>query len=62
MLTKKIYFVQNTSFNIIYLLIFWQNELGKSFFIHTCAQKGTQSHQNWISAQGVAKNVQLSSI
>ena len=62
MLTKILYFVQNKSFNIIYLLIFWQNKLRKKFFIHTCAPKDTQSHQNWTFAQSVAENVLLSSI
>ena len=57
MLTKNLYFVQNKSLTIIYLLICWQNKFGKKFFIHTCARKGTQSHQNWTFAQGVAKNV-----
>ena len=56
MLTQISYFVQNKSLNIIYLLIFLQTKFGKSFFIHTCAQKGTQSHQNLTFAQSVAKN------
>ena len=59
MLTKILYFVQNKSFNIIYLLIFWQNKFGKKFFIHTCAQKGTQSHQNWTFVQNVAKKCSI---
>ena len=36
MLTKILYFVQNKSFTIIYLLICWQNKFGKKFLIHTC--------------------------
>ena len=56
MLTQISYFVQNKSLNIIYLLIFLQTKFGKSFFIHTCARKGTQSYQNLTFAQSVAKN------
>ena len=40
------YFVQNKSFNIIYLLIFWKNKFGKKFFytylcskVHTITPK-----------------------
>ena len=32
MLTKILYFVQNKSFNIIYILISWQNKFDKKFF------------------------------
>ena len=38
---KMLYFVQNKSFHIIFLLIFWKNKFGKKFFILTCARKGT---------------------
>ena len=37
---KMLYFVQNKSFHIIFLLIFWKNKFGKKFFILTCARKG----------------------
>ena len=40
MLTKKLYFVQNKSFNIIYLLICWQSKFGKKFFYPYLCPKG----------------------
>ena len=40
MLTKILYFVQNKSFNIIYLLIFWQNKFSKKFFYPYLCPKG----------------------
>ena len=62
MLTKILYFVQNISFNNIYLLICWQSKFCKKFFTHTLARKGTQSHQNWTFAQSVANSVLFISI
>ena len=40
MLTKILYFVQNKSFNIIYLLICWQSKFGKKFFYPYLCPKG----------------------
>ena len=40
MLTKILYFVQNKSFNVIYLLIFWQNKFSKKFFYPYLYPKG----------------------
>ena len=40
MLTKILYFVQNKSFNIIYLLICWQSKFGKKFFYPYLCLKG----------------------
>ena len=40
MLTKILYFVQNKSFNIIYLLICWQSKFSKKFFYPYLCPKG----------------------
>ena len=40
MLTKTLYFVQNKSFNIIYLLICWQSKFGKKLFYPYLCPKG----------------------
>ena len=40
MLTKILYFVQNKSFNIIHLLIFWKKSLVKSFFYPYLCPRG----------------------
>merc|ERR1711954_479282 len=44
MLTKMLYFVQNKSNNIIYLLIFWQNKVQYKFFLSILVPERAHNH------------------
>ena len=44
MLTKNLYFVQNKSFNINYILIFWQNKFDKKFFLSILVPERAHNH------------------